>query len=148
MSEWLYYTIVGDFAKIAHLLRTVKNDQRSVVLTCALRGQYDIFVQARHRGSVKIEATAFHPQANWPLLNRTHRISIRSQNRVRKRQMIVKWDKRWVNFITKCIFFIYKIALSTGNMKMFCKLCIILFKSHITHSANHLILTILPKNPF
>ncbi|XP_065368741.1 uncharacterized protein nord [Calliphora vicina] len=86
------------FNQTANLLRAVKNDQRSVVLTCALRGQYDIFVQARHRGSVKIEATALHPQANWPLLNRTHRISIRSQNRVRKRQMIVKWDKSKFDF--------------------------------------------------
>ena len=67
-----------------------------MVLTCALRGQYDIFVQARHRGSVKIEAKALHPQANWSLMNRTHRITIRSQNRVQKRQMIVKWGKRWV----------------------------------------------------
>lgn len=77
-----------------NLLRSAKNAQHSVTLTCALRGQYDIFVQARHRGSVKIEATGLHPQANWPLLNRTHRITIRSQNRVQKRQMIVKWDKR------------------------------------------------------
>lgn len=88
------FTLLAVLGKTANLLRPVKNDQRSVVLTCALRGQYDIFIQARHRGSVKIEATALHPQANWPLLNRTHRISIRSQNRVRKRQMIVKWDKR------------------------------------------------------
>lgn len=78
----------------ANLLRAVKADQHAVVLPCALRGQYDIFIQARHRGSIKIEAHSWHPQANWPLLNRTHRITIRSQNRVRKRQMIVKWDKR------------------------------------------------------
>ncbi|XP_058979717.1 uncharacterized protein LOC131802938 [Musca domestica] len=81
------------FNQTINLLRSSKNAQHSITLTCALRGQYDIFVQARHRGSVKIEAIGLHPQANWPLLNRTHRITIRSQNRIRKRQMIVKWDK-------------------------------------------------------
>lgn len=102
--------------KAANLLRAVKNDQRSVVLTCALRGQYDVFVQARHRGSVKIEATAFHPQANWPLLNRTHRISIRSQNRVRKRQMIVKWDKRWVFIYLFAIELLLKLGQITHSL--------------------------------
>ncbi|XP_037809199.1 uncharacterized protein LOC119601966 [Lucilia sericata] len=106
------------FNQTANLLRAVKIDQRSVVLTCALRGQYDIFVQARHRGSVKIEATALHPQANWPLLNRTHRISIRSQNRVRKRQMIVKWDKSKFDFhaVNYCL------VVSTKNAHLdFCQ---------------------------
>ncbi|XP_075168674.1 neuron derived neurotrophic factor nord [Haematobia irritans] len=86
------------FNQTVNLLRSAKNGQHSVTLTCALRGQYDIFVQARHRGSVKIEAIGLHPQANWPLLNRTHCITIRSQNRVRKRQMIVKWDKSKFDF--------------------------------------------------
>uniref|UniRef100_A0A1I8PFM8 Protein NDNF n=1 Tax=Stomoxys calcitrans TaxID=35570 RepID=A0A1I8PFM8_STOCA len=86
------------FNQTVNLLRSAKNGQHSITLTCALRGQYDIFVQARHRGSVKIEAIGFHPQAHWPLLNRTHRITMRSQNRVRKRQMIVKWDKSKFDF--------------------------------------------------
>lgn len=68
-----------------------------MVLPCALRGQYDVFVQARLRGSIKIEAHAAHPQSSWSLLNRTHHIRIRTQNLVRNRQMIVKWDKRWVH---------------------------------------------------
>ncbi|CAD7011379.1 unnamed protein product, partial [Ceratitis capitata] len=81
-----------------NLSRSLKSDQRTVVLPCALRGQYDIFVQARQRGSIKIEAHAAHPQSSWPLLNRTHHIRIRTQNLVRKRQMIVKWDKSKFDF--------------------------------------------------
>lgn len=64
------------------------------MLPCALRGQYDIFVQARQSGALKVDALAQHPHHNWPLLNATHRIAIRTQNRVRKREMIVKWDRR------------------------------------------------------
>lgn len=78
----------------ANLSRSLKSDQRTVLFPCALSGQYDVFLQAKHRGSIKVEAHAGHPQANWPLLNRTNRINIRSQNRVGKRQMIVKWDRR------------------------------------------------------
>jgi len=66
----------------------------SLVLPCALRGQYDLFVLARHSGALKVDALAEHPQHDWPLLNATHRIAIRTQNRVRKREMIVKWDRR------------------------------------------------------
>ncbi|EDV37485.1 uncharacterized protein Dana_GF11385 [Drosophila ananassae] len=65
----------------------------TLVLPCALRGQYDIFVQARQSGALKVDALAQHPHHNWPLLNATHRIAIRTQNRVRKREMIVKWDR-------------------------------------------------------
>ncbi|XP_067633214.1 protein NDNF [Eurosta solidaginis] len=86
------------FNQTINLSRSFKSDQGTVVLPCALRGQYDIFVQARQRGSIKIEAQAVHPQSSWPLLNRTHYISIRTQNRVRKRQMIVKWDKSKFDF--------------------------------------------------
>ncbi|XP_053963480.1 uncharacterized protein LOC128866627 [Anastrepha ludens] len=86
------------FNQTINLSRSLKSDQRTVILPCALRGQYDIFVQARQRGSIKIEAHAEHPQSGWPLLNRTHHISIRSQNWVRKRQMIVKWDKSKFDF--------------------------------------------------
>lgn len=67
-----------------------------LVLPCALRGQYDLFVQARQAGALKLEAQAKHPHQSWPLLNHTHRIAIRTQNRVRKRQLIVKWERRWV----------------------------------------------------
>ncbi|KAM7342063.1 neuron derived neurotrophic factor nord isoform 1-T4 [Cochliomyia hominivorax] len=126
------------FNQTANLLRTVKIDQRSVVLTCALRGQYDIFVQARHRGSVKIEATALHPQANWPLLNRTHRISIRSQNRVRKRQMIVKWDKSKFDFhaVNYCL------VVSTKNAHLdFCQAVEEYFTSLSSSQANRRSLT-------
>lgn len=65
-----------------------------LVLPCALRGQYDLFVQARQSGALKLEAQAKHPHHTWPLLNHTHRVSIRTQNRVRKRQLIVKWERR------------------------------------------------------
>lgn len=65
-----------------------------LVLPCALRGQYDLFVQARQSGALKLEAQAKHPHHTWPLLNNTHRVSIRTQNRVRKRQLIVKWEHR------------------------------------------------------
>ncbi|XP_017960908.1 uncharacterized protein LOC108654252 [Drosophila navojoa] len=64
-----------------------------LVLPCALRGQYDLFVQARQAGALKLEAQAKHPHQSWPLLNHTHRIAIRTQNRVRKRQLIVKWER-------------------------------------------------------
>lgn len=67
-----------------------------LVLPCALRGQYDLFVQARQAGALKLEAQAKHPHQSWPLLNHTHRIAIRTHNRVRKRQLIVKWERRWV----------------------------------------------------
>ncbi|XP_069964473.1 protein NDNF [Bactrocera oleae] len=86
------------FNQTINLSRSLKSDQRMVVLPCALRGHYDIFVQARQRGSIKIEAHAAHPQSNWPLLNRTHHIRIRTQNLVRNRQMIVKWDKSKFDF--------------------------------------------------
>ncbi|XP_017016855.1 protein NDNF [Drosophila kikkawai] len=65
----------------------------SLVLPCALRGHYDLFVLARHSGALKVDALAEHPQKDWPLINATHRIGIRTQNRVRKREMIVKWDR-------------------------------------------------------
>lgn len=65
-----------------------------LVLPCALRGQYDLFVRARQGGALKLEAQAKHPDQSWPLLNHTHRIAIRTQNRVRKRQLIVKWERR------------------------------------------------------
>ncbi|BFG05664.1 uncharacterized protein DMAD_04351 [Drosophila madeirensis] len=65
----------------------------SLVLPCALPGQYDLFVQARQAGALKVDALAEHPQQAWPLLNETHRIHIRTHNRVRKRQMVVKWDR-------------------------------------------------------
>ncbi|XP_043642050.1 uncharacterized protein LOC122612466 isoform X2 [Drosophila teissieri] len=70
----------------------------SLVLPCALRGQYDLFVLARHSGALKVDALAEHPQHDWPLLNATHRIAIRTQNRVRKREMIVKWEMSKFDF--------------------------------------------------
>ncbi|XP_039482997.1 uncharacterized protein LOC120446207 isoform X2 [Drosophila santomea] len=70
----------------------------SLVLPCALRGQYDLFVLARHSGALKVDALAEHPQHDWPLLNATHRIAIRTQNRVRKREMFVKWEMSKFDF--------------------------------------------------
>ncbi|XP_037950411.1 uncharacterized protein LOC119681324 [Teleopsis dalmanni] len=86
------------FNETTNLSRALKPDQRTLLLHCALRGQYDLFILAKHSGAIKIEAHAAHPQSNWPLLNRTNRVSIRTQNRVRKRQMIVKWNKSKFDF--------------------------------------------------
>ncbi|KAL9874639.1 protein NDNF isoform X3 [Glossina fuscipes] len=86
------------FNKSANLIRSSKANQRTLILHCALKGQYDLFVQARHRGSIKIEAHAWRSGDQWILLNRTQCVNIRTQNRVRKRQMIVKWNKSKFDF--------------------------------------------------
>uniref|UniRef100_A0A1A9X4A5 Protein NDNF n=1 Tax=Glossina brevipalpis TaxID=37001 RepID=A0A1A9X4A5_9MUSC len=82
----------------ASLMRSSKTDQRTFILPCALKGQYDLFVQARHRSSIKVEAYTWRSRDQWTLLNRTQCVNIRSQNRVRKRQMIIKWDKSKFDF--------------------------------------------------
>ncbi|XP_055908609.1 protein NDNF [Eupeodes corollae] len=81
------------FNQTTNLSRNFKSDLKEILLPCALSGQYDLFVRARQRGSMKMEAHAQHPQSNWALLNRTNQINIRSQNRMRKSQMIIKWSK-------------------------------------------------------
>ncbi|XP_068146184.1 protein NDNF [Drosophila tropicalis] len=88
----MYYNQTANVLRPAAVAPGIDTAVGSLVLPCALRGHYDLFVQARQSGALKVEAIAKHPQQNWPLLNSTHRISIRTQNRVRKRQMIVKWE--------------------------------------------------------
>ncbi|XP_017470266.1 PREDICTED: uncharacterized protein LOC108361966, partial [Rhagoletis zephyria] len=118
------------FNQTVNLSRSLMSDQRTVVLPCALRGQYDIFVQARQRGSIKIEARAEHPQSSWPLLNRPHHISIRSQNWVRKRQMIVKWDKSKFDFHAVH----YCLVVNTGQRQLnFCSAV----NEYFTSTAHH-----------
>ncbi|XP_052838463.1 LOW QUALITY PROTEIN: uncharacterized protein LOC128253819 [Drosophila gunungcola] len=91
----MYYNQTGNLLRPAAVAPGPGVAVGSLVLPCALRGQYDLFVQARHSGALKVDALAEHPQHDWPLLNATaaHRIAIRTQNRVRKREMIVKWDR-------------------------------------------------------
>ncbi|XP_030375393.1 uncharacterized protein LOC115624711 [Scaptodrosophila lebanonensis] len=99
----------------------------SLVLPCALRGQYDLFVQARQRGSLKIEAHASHPHQSWPLLNRTHRISIKTQNRVRKRQLIVKWQHSKLDYhaMHYCLVVVSNPGqrVGAGNAPLFANFC-------------------------
>ncbi|EDW00625.1 protein NDNF isoform X2 [Drosophila grimshawi] len=88
VARQIYYN------QTANVLRLAKGPTLGrLILPCALRGQYDLFVQARQGGALKLEAQAKHPHQSWPLLNHTHRIQIRTQNRVRKRQLIVKWER-------------------------------------------------------
>ncbi|XP_070069354.1 protein NDNF isoform X2 [Drosophila takahashii] len=89
----MYYNQTGNLLRPAAVAPGPGVAVGSLVLPCALRGQYDLFVLSRHSGALKVDALAEHPQHDWPLLNATHRIAIRTQNRVRKREMIVKWDR-------------------------------------------------------
>ncbi|XP_017838006.1 uncharacterized protein LOC108596589 isoform X2 [Drosophila busckii] len=89
VARQLFYNQTAKVLRLA----AGKGSMGRLVLPCALPGQYDLFVQARLPGALKLEAQAKHPHQSWPMLNRTHRLTIRTQNRVRKRQLIVKWER-------------------------------------------------------
>ncbi|KRF79524.1 uncharacterized protein Dvir_GJ21584, isoform D [Drosophila virilis] len=93
VARKIYYNQTANLLRLPAQAKGPATDR--LVLPCALRGQYDLFVRARQGGALKLEAQAKHPDQSWPLLNHTHRIAIRTQNRVRKRQLIVKWERSY-----------------------------------------------------
>ncbi|KAL7737967.1 hypothetical protein ACLKA6_006329 [Drosophila palustris] len=106
-----------------------------LTLPCALRGQYDLFVQARQGGALKVEAQAKHPHHTWPLLNHTHRIAIRTQNRVRKRQLIVKWERSKFDYhaMHYCLV-VQRISSSSNDFASFCEAIYAYTRQQQTHS--------------
>ncbi|XP_062131911.1 uncharacterized protein LOC133842720 [Drosophila sulfurigaster albostrigata] len=92
VARQLYYNQTANVLRLATPAKGPGIAMGRLVLPCALRGQYDLFVQARQGGALKLEAQAKHPQSS-AMLNHSHRIAIRTQNRVRKRQLIVKWER-------------------------------------------------------
>ncbi|EDW60634.1 protein NDNF [Drosophila virilis] len=96
VARKIYYNQTANLLRLPAQAKGPATDR--LVLPCALRGQYDLFVRARQGGALKLEAQAKHPDQSWPLLNHTHRIAIRTQNRVRKRQLIVKWERSKLDY--------------------------------------------------
>ncbi|XP_055372547.1 uncharacterized protein LOC129606312 isoform X2 [Condylostylus longicornis] len=77
----------------------IKNDSRDIFIPCAIPGIYDIVLSFRttlktkKRLNVKIEAIDAHPSEQWSLRNRSVEVKLRTQNRIQKKQMILKWSK-------------------------------------------------------
>lgn len=94
--------IVASFLSIYN---TNSGQPLSFVVPCALPGQYDLFVQSKFKAMTIFEADIWHPEEHWNLWSNSTQISayataIHTQNQMRRRQMIIKWDKRYMGIST------------------------------------------------
>lgn len=73
------------------------NSSHYFSLACALPGRYDILITPMDNCNYQLSTSL--QQLNWQHLNRTQATKIRLQNRPQRRQVVIKWDKRFVSFI-------------------------------------------------
>lgn len=71
----------------------------SINVPCAAIGRYDLHLSIPKRIEncvVDVKVSKFNVHSNWSLLDRIEPSSMRFYNRLHRRQMIVKWDRRYV----------------------------------------------------
>ncbi|CAD7088521.1 unnamed protein product [Hermetia illucens] len=81
------------FNETINMTKHMRMQKENVVLPCATNGQYDLILTSKKHSFVRVEVLGRHPSWNWRLLNETNPIRVRSQNRMQKKQMIIKWSK-------------------------------------------------------
>lgn len=75
------------------------NSSHYFSLACALPGRYDILITPMDNCKYRLSTSLQQLNENWQHLNRTQATKIRLQNRPQRRQVVIKWDKRFVSFI-------------------------------------------------
>lgn len=82
------------------------NSSHYFSMACALPGRYDILITPMDNCKYRLSTSLQQLNENWQHLNRTQATKIRLQNRPQRRQVVIKWDKRFVEMYLYYIFFL------------------------------------------
>lgn len=66
-------------------------------IPCAPIGQYDVLVASKGNAQVNVNVSQQKPFLAQKLVQYVQTSRIRYENRVHKRQVVFKWDKRYIN---------------------------------------------------
>lgn len=87
--------------KLFRFIASVQIAKASSDLTiqCAPIGRYDMVLMARNPCVFEMKTIFHHPNDNWSLLKLIESSKLKWQNRIKKREMVVRWNRRWISFV-------------------------------------------------
>ncbi|KAJ6623359.1 hypothetical protein Bhyg_16501 [Pseudolycoriella hygida] len=65
----------------------------NLTIQCAPIGRYDVLLLAAHSCEFEMKTLLNYPNENWPLFYLLESSKLKFQHRIKKREMIVKWNK-------------------------------------------------------
>ena len=66
----------------------------NIVIQCAPVGRYDLILEAIESCILEMHSVLYNPNKNWPSLSVVKPSKLFYKIRVKKNQMVVKWDRR------------------------------------------------------
>lgn len=78
----------------------------SLTIQCAPIGRYDVVVSASEPCVCELKAFLRHPNDDWPLMKLIESSKLNYQNRIKRRVMVIKWNKRCVLACCLCSTFV------------------------------------------